>query len=106
MAKSTRSKVKRSYRRVKRLDSVFAAVDAARVQRLHAKLAAKLTQDVEGDEIMERTEQAGDESGWSLFLDCLGLVDPDQVKLETRDGMGIGDCGLNSSLAWLLSPDQ
>ncbi|KAJ7638630.1 hypothetical protein FB45DRAFT_903403, partial [Roridomyces roridus] len=39
MAKSTRSKVKRSFRSVKRTEGVYAAVEAARLNRLHAKLS-------------------------------------------------------------------
>jgi len=40
MAKSTRSKVKRAFRSKKRTEGVFAAADAARLQRLSAKLHA------------------------------------------------------------------
>ncbi|KAG9047831.1 hypothetical protein FS842_000536, partial [Serendipita sp. 407] len=38
MAKSTRSKTKRSFRRAKRDDSVYAATHAARLERLSKKL--------------------------------------------------------------------
>ncbi|KAN0127056.1 hypothetical protein V8E52_000696 [Russula decolorans] len=40
MAKSTRSKVKRTFRAKKRTQGVFAVADAARLQRLNAKLHA------------------------------------------------------------------
>ncbi|KAH9999421.1 hypothetical protein BJV77DRAFT_1058440 [Russula vinacea] len=40
MAKSTRSKVKRAFRAKKRTEGVFAAADAARLQRLNSKLRA------------------------------------------------------------------
>jgi len=40
MAKSTRSKVKRAYRAKKREDGVYAAHEAARLQRLSSKLNA------------------------------------------------------------------
>lgn len=40
MAKSTRSKVKRAFRAKKRTEGVFAAAEAARLQRLNAKLRA------------------------------------------------------------------
>ncbi|ETW84341.1 hypothetical protein HETIRDRAFT_123946 [Heterobasidion irregulare TC 32-1] len=38
MAKSTRSKVKRAYRSKKRTEGVYHALEAARLQRLSAKL--------------------------------------------------------------------
>ncbi|KAI0002988.1 hypothetical protein BJV74DRAFT_709397, partial [Russula compacta] len=43
MAKSTRSKVKRAFRAKKRTEGVFAATEAARLQRLNAKLRALAT---------------------------------------------------------------
>ncbi|KAG0705448.1 hypothetical protein DFH29DRAFT_906543 [Suillus ampliporus] len=56
MAKSTRSKVKRSFRAKKRDEGVYAATEAARLHRLNSKLAAKiddgdeeLAEPVEGD---------------------------------------------------------
>ncbi|KAH9951798.1 hypothetical protein B0H21DRAFT_717619 [Amylocystis lapponica] len=42
MAKSTRSKVKRHFRAKKREEGVYAAAEAARLNRLHTKLRAKL----------------------------------------------------------------
>lgn len=56
MAKSTRSKVKRSFRSKKRTQGVFAVADAARLQRLNAKLHALATaavaeaEEAEGEE--------------------------------------------------------
>ncbi|KAG2077630.1 hypothetical protein BDR04DRAFT_1227397 [Suillus decipiens] len=47
MAKSTRSKVKRSFRAKKRDEGVYAATEAARLQRLNSKLTAKVH---DGDE--------------------------------------------------------
>lgn len=41
MAKSTRSKVKRSFRAKKREEGVYAATEAARLHRLNSKLTAK-----------------------------------------------------------------
>ncbi|KAJ7086674.1 hypothetical protein C8R44DRAFT_820765 [Mycena epipterygia] len=40
MAKSTRSKVKRSFRSKKRETGIYAATEAARLNRLHAKLSS------------------------------------------------------------------
>nr|GAT53973.1 predicted protein [Mycena chlorophos] len=61
MAKSLRSKVKRSFRANKRQDSVYAATAAARLDRLHAKLSAVVSADVERDDEDEmEMEQDGD----------------------------------------------
>ncbi|KAJ8086372.1 hypothetical protein PM082_005195 [Marasmius tenuissimus] len=49
MAKSLRSKVKRDFRSKKREAGVYAAAHAARLERLHAKLAANAARDVDGD---------------------------------------------------------
>lgn len=49
MAKSTRSKVKRSFRAKKRDEGVYAATEAARLNRLHQKLKMIASTDVEGD---------------------------------------------------------
>ncbi|KAL0580761.1 hypothetical protein V5O48_001226 [Marasmius crinis-equi] len=49
MAKSLRSKVKRDFRSKKREAGVYAAAHAARLQRLHSKLAATAARDAEGD---------------------------------------------------------
>ncbi|EJT97680.1 hypothetical protein DACRYDRAFT_59044 [Dacryopinax primogenitus] len=57
MAKGLRSKVKRSFRRAKREDSVYAATHAARVERLHRKLADKIQTDVEGEDGDEPEEE-------------------------------------------------
>ncbi|KAG8747227.1 hypothetical protein FRC10_001843 [Ceratobasidium sp. 414] len=57
MAKSMRSKSKRSFRRTKRESGVFAAADAARLERLNRKLTAKVNADKDGDAPMEE-EQA------------------------------------------------
>ncbi len=94
MAKSTRSKVKRSFRAKKRTDGVYAAVEAARLNRLHNRLKAIATTeldvaDEEGDEMEEgaRMETEGDAAaaGWSPFwLAGLALVDAQDI---TADGM-------------------
>ncbi|EIM88246.1 uncharacterized protein STEHIDRAFT_95279 [Stereum hirsutum FP-91666 SS1] len=74
MAKSTRSKVKRTYRAKKREDGVYAAIEAARLARLSAKLKAVASlpteedveeggeegrADAEGDEVMEDADAEG-----------------------------------------------
>ncbi|KAJ1311709.1 hypothetical protein OPQ81_010181 [Rhizoctonia solani] len=66
MAKSMRSKSKRAFRRHKREEGIYAAVHAARLERLSAKLVAKVTADKDGDQAMqeeeeeERIEEEGD----------------------------------------------
>ncbi|VDC06933.1 unnamed protein product [Peniophora sp. CBMAI 1063] len=60
MAKSTRSKVKRAHRAKKREDSVYAAVEAARLQRLNAKLVGLTTQDPP-TEVVSEDEEGDDE---------------------------------------------
>ncbi|KAI0952433.1 hypothetical protein AcV7_008240 [Taiwanofungus camphoratus] len=49
MAKSTRSKVKRHFRAKKRQEGVYAATEAARLNRLHQKLKVLTTKDADGD---------------------------------------------------------
>ncbi|GAB1519371.1 hypothetical protein RhiXN_00303 [Rhizoctonia solani] len=56
MAKSTRSKSKRAFRRTKREEGVYAAVHAARLERLSSKLAAKVSADKDGDQAMEEED--------------------------------------------------
>ncbi|KAF7331927.1 hypothetical protein MKEN_00073000 [Mycena kentingensis (nom. inval.)] len=81
MAKSLRSKTKRSYRAHKREDSVYAATAAARLDRLHAKLSAVARADIprEEDE-MEQDEDAV--PGWSWFS-TLGLLDLHDITPAT-----------------------
>ena len=83
MAKSTRSKVKRSFRRDKRevAGSAYAAVDAARLERLSAKLRAKFATkpvDGENDDEVEMQGEDGAPAGWLDFA-LFGLLDPDQI---------------------------
>lgn len=55
-----RSKTKRSFRRTKREAGVFAAADAARLERLSKKLADKVVADKDGDAPMEEEEGEGE----------------------------------------------
>ena len=104
MAKSTRSKVKRSFRAKKRQDGVYAANEAARLHRLSMKLRALATPgeaDGEEDEEMKADgEGAQAQSEWvdeegaapagsfpplsssSSWLAVLGLLDPCDVTAE------------------------
>jgi len=56
MAKSMRSKVKRSFRSKKRETGVYAATEAARLHRLNSKLVAVATRDKDGDEPVKDVE--------------------------------------------------
>jgi Protein of unknown function (DUF2423) len=89
MAKSTRSKTKRSFRRAKREEfekSTYAVTHAARLERLSRKLAViaqapvvlptGLSSTSNHRKSRQRTEE--DEQGWPLFA-LLGLVDPDEI---------------------------
>ncbi|KAK1228913.1 hypothetical protein PQX77_008071 [Marasmius sp. AFHP31] len=60
MAKSLRSKVKRDFRSKKREAGVYAAAHAARLERLHTKLAANAARDVEGD-VPAKDAEGGEE---------------------------------------------
>ncbi|CAE6524045.1 unnamed protein product [Rhizoctonia solani] len=63
MAKSMRSKSKRAFRRTKREEGVYAAAHAARLERLSAKLVAKVSADKDGDQDMEEKDEVEEESG-------------------------------------------
>lgn len=56
MAKSTRSKVKRSFRAKKRTEGVYAVAEAARLHRLNMKLKVLTTTDKDGDVEVEDAE--------------------------------------------------
>lgn len=78
MAKSTRSKVKRHFRAQKREIGIYAATEAARVQRLSSKLAAirDAPKPERKDEGVEDDQEPG--SLWLLF----GLLDPQCITAE------------------------
>ncbi|KAG7097283.1 hypothetical protein E1B28_004648 [Marasmius oreades] len=61
MAKSLRSKVKRDFRSKKREAGIYAAAHAARLERLHAKLAATAARDVDGDLPVKGAEVVAEE---------------------------------------------
>jgi len=87
MAKSTRSKVKRAFRAKKRTEGVYAAMEAARLQRLNAKLCALTTAGVDEEdtgntnkeEEEEREEGVQDQdqdarmSDWASVIACLPI---------------------------------
>ena len=91
MAKSTRSKVKRTFRAKKRTQGVFAAADAARLQRLNAKLHALTTSAVakeeeEGQE-WEKEQQDVDLPG-SCWFAAFGLLNHQDINPTLMQSLG------------------
>lgn len=90
MAKSTRSKVKRSYRRDKREigASAYHAADVARLARLSAKLRSKFedapaiiaTDSTEKE--MRDADEDGSPAGWLEFA-IFGLIDQDSISFAS-----------------------
>jgi hypothetical protein len=90
MAKSTRSKVKRTFRAKKRTQGVFAVADAARLQRLNAKLhalttaaAAATAEEGEG----EREQQDVDLPG-SCWFAAFGLLNHQDINPTLMQSLG------------------
>jgi len=65
MAKSMRSKVKRTFRSKKREVGIYAATEAARLNRLNAKLVALSTKDKDGDVVVEDADE-GEKDGENI----------------------------------------
>lgn len=102
MAKSTRSKVKRSFRAKKRTDGVYAAVEAARLHRLSMKLKGLATtdkdgdvevEDAEGDDEREEEEVVvgegveSSEKGMYWFCLWLGIFDESDVGIASMESL-------------------
>ncbi len=81
MAKSTRSKVKRSFRSKKRESGVYAATEAARLQRLSSKLQQATKKDRDGDVEIDPAEENTEDLGWYWFAH-FGLLDPNAITLD------------------------
>ena len=100
MAKSTRSKVKRSFRAKKREEGAYAVTEAAQVHRLHQKLKRIVAEDVEGDVSLddapadEKIEEGG--GYWLPFW--LGLLDHEDLSAEMLERVGkirrVGNVGV------------
>ncbi|KAJ6516085.1 hypothetical protein C8R45DRAFT_958744 [Mycena sanguinolenta] len=97
MAKSMRSKVKRSYRANKRETGIYAATEAARLNRLHAKLSAVVSRDIppqDDEETMEEGEGEElpaegadqDPTGESMQLDGEGTEKTERISTHGPRG--------------------
>ena len=94
MAKSLRSKTKRSFRAKKRSDGIYAATEAARLQRLNSKIRAKFAphappghlddEPLHGD---QAEELAGEEQTGPYWFELLGLLGHDQLDPERMHAM-------------------
>lgn len=82
MAKSIRSKVKRSFRSKKRESGVYAATEAARLQRLNTKLQQTIKGDQGGETDVDPMDAATDNPGWSWFVH-LGMLDSSDITLDS-----------------------
>lgn len=86
MAKSLRSKVKRSFRNKKRETGVYAAASAARLNRLNAKLIEVTKKAPIGAlKVSAEEESTEDIPGWCWFA-TFGLLDPNDITLEGLEG--------------------
>lgn len=83
MAKSLRSKSKRSFRSKKREEGVYAAAAAGRLHRLNAKLL-EITTKPPGS-----AEEGQDEPGWCWFA-TFGLLDPNDLTLDSLESFATG----------------
>ncbi|CAK5263063.1 unnamed protein product [Mycena citricolor] len=89
MAKSTRSKIKRAYRSKKRTDSVYAVTEAARLDRLHAKLSAivdKAAPEPEEQEGEDEEEEEMPVDGEPTTADADMQVDGESSKKVSTHG--------------------
>jgi hypothetical protein len=101
MAKSTRSKVKRAFRAKKRTEGVYAATEAARLQRLNTKLRALTTAEVDdhdhddGQEPRNPKEEGEDQDEearmlGSCWFAAFGLIDHLDVSPAAMHRLGLG----------------
>ncbi|KNZ74419.1 hypothetical protein J132_06931 [Termitomyces sp. J132] len=110
MAKSIRSKTKRTFRNKKREDSVYAVTEAARLHRLNSKLTAIVSKDSEGDvPVQEQKEGEDCVPGWPEFFLTLSIypyfMSADAMSVDTEPRKSISTHGPRGSRReeWRLS---
>ncbi|KAH8999373.1 hypothetical protein EDB92DRAFT_2100819 [Lactarius akahatsu] len=81
MAKSTRSKVKRAFRAKKRTEGVYAATEAARLQRLNAKLRALTAVGADNNDDGQETGKPKEEEGEDVVDTPAAAGDGDDVEM-------------------------
>ncbi|KIY49573.1 hypothetical protein FISHEDRAFT_65504 [Fistulina hepatica ATCC 64428] len=87
MAKSLRSKVKRSFRAKKRGEGVYAATQAARLQRLNAKLKNTIRKDAEGDVLIDDVQPEDDIPDAMIFNSTSSqTAKPEQISTHGPRG--------------------
>ncbi|KAH0839683.1 hypothetical protein J3R83DRAFT_604 [Lanmaoa asiatica] len=103
MAKSLRSKLKRSFRSKKRESGKYAAAEAARLNRLNSKLAAVREKDRTivapldtAEQIVEEDQPEGSYDLEALFA-CLGLLHP---RCVTPQMLALFFCGSGERTDW------
>lgn len=88
MAKSLRSKVKRSFRAKKRTEGVYAATEAARLHRLNTKIQSRIStrppkdlndESPAGD---DSEELVAEEQTGPYWFELLGMLEHDQLDSE------------------------
>jgi hypothetical protein len=82
MAKSLRSKVKRAFRSKNRESGIYAATEAARLDRLNARLL-QITK-TDATHVADSEAKGEGDSGWCWFA-CIALLDPNDITLESLE---------------------
>ncbi|KAJ7781453.1 hypothetical protein B0H16DRAFT_1498436 [Mycena metata] len=87
MAKSTRSKVKRSFRSKKRETGIYAATEAARLNRLHAKLSSVASR-ADADEMKDDEDLPAEDANQdsALEADSMQVEDAESSKKISTHG--------------------
>ena len=101
MAKSLRSKTKRSFRNKKREEGIYAATEAARLNRLNEKLVAAAKKDKDGDVPIDDAKEGHESLGLCSLL-IFGLLDQNDITAEGMEAVAkqcpgqCEDCHLQS----------
>jgi hypothetical protein len=90
MAKSLRSKSKRSFRAKKRTEGIFAATEAARLHRLNSKIRAHISAPPPEDDtppVEQKEELAAEEQTGPYWFELLGLLAHDELGAENLQAL-------------------